>query len=134
MTRHRSVATRHQVKLAAHFESNLAAIEAFLREIYALQAFDALVDTLMDTVIPNLERFPDMGRLLLERPIHSVEVANGVARLRKQLDFIVKDAELREYVMADYLMLYVQITGTVYLLSICHQRQLSFDLASHWPD
>ncbi|OAX87029.1 hypothetical protein A7D16_03020 [Xanthomonas nasturtii] len=126
--------TRHQVKLTAHFESNLAAIEAFLREIYALQAFDALVDTLMDTVIPNLERFPDMGRLLLERPIHSVEVANGVARLRKQLDFIVKDAELREYVMADYLMLYVQITGTVYLLSIRHQRQLSFDLASHWPD
>ncbi|KQQ75600.1 hypothetical protein ASF73_07275 [Xanthomonas sp. Leaf131] len=128
------MATPHQVKLTTHFESNLAEIEAFLREVDALQAFDALVDILMDTVIPNLERFPDMGRLLLERPIHSVEVANGAARLRKQLDSIVKDAELSEYVMADYLMLYAQIAGTVHLLSIRHQRQLSFDLARHWPD
>jgi len=35
----------------------------------------------METVIPDLERCPGMGRLVLERPAGSVEVANGIARL-----------------------------------------------------
>lgn len=123
----------HIVKLTANFEHNLEEAQAFLLEIEAPQAFDALLDELTDTVIPNLERFPNMGRLFLERPTRSVEVANGIARLTKQLDALAAGSELREYVMAHYLLLYAQTRGTVYLLSIRHQRQLSFDLASHWP-
>ncbi|RQS61280.1 type II toxin-antitoxin system RelE/ParE family toxin [Burkholderia sp. Bp8963] len=123
----------HTVKLTANFEQNLEEIEAFLLEAETSQAFDALLDELTDTVIPNLERFPGMGRLFLERPARSVEAGNGIARLTRQLDVIAEGSELREYVTAHYLLLYAQITGTVYLLSIRHQRQLSFDLASHWP-
>ncbi len=124
---------RHTVKLTAHFERNLEEIEAFLLEAQAPQAFDVLLDELTDTVIPNLERFPSMGRLFRERPARSVEVANGIARLTKQLDAFAEGSELREYVTTHYLLLYAQIKSTVYLLSIRHQRQLSFDLASHWP-
>ena len=42
---------------------------------------------------------------------------------------------LREYLHGDYLMLYTVIdeTETVYLLSIRHHRQLSFDFAGLWP-
>ncbi|MDN8617269.1 type II toxin-antitoxin system RelE/ParE family toxin [Variovorax ginsengisoli] len=120
------------VKLTANLERNLEQLEAFLIEVEAPHAFDALLDELMDTVIPNLERFPGMGRLFLERPARSVEVANGIARLTRQLGSLAQDGELREYVMTHYLLLYARIKGTVYLLSIRHQRQLSFDFDALW--
>jgi plasmid stabilization system protein ParE len=127
------VAARHAVKLTANFERNLEAIEAFLAEAEAPRAFDALLDELSGTVIPNLQRFPGVGRLFLERPIRSVEAANGVERLVEQLKALDPRGELREYVMSDYLLLYARIEGTVYLLSVRHHRKLSFDLARLWP-
>lgn len=125
---------RQTVKLTANFERNLEEIEAFLLETEAPQAFDTLLDELTDTVIPNLERFPDMGRLFLERPACSVEVANGLDRLTQALGAIAQDGELREYVMTHYLLLYARIEGRIYLLSIRHQRQLSFDFQALWPN
>ena len=74
-----------------------------------------------------------MGRLFLERPARSIEVANGIARLTKQLGALAKDGELREYVMTQYVLLYARIKGSVYLLSIRHHRQLSFDFQALWP-
>lgn len=44
------------------------------------------------------------------------------------------DAVLRVAIMeCGYLLLYARIKGTVYLLSIRHQRQLSFDFLNLWP-
>ncbi|MDH0365119.1 type II toxin-antitoxin system RelE/ParE family toxin [Comamonas aquatica] len=123
---------KHTVKLTANFERNLEELEAFLVEAGASHAFDALLDELTDTVIRNLESFPGMGRMFLNRPARSVEVANGVTSLTKQLASLAKDGELREYVMTHYLLLYARIKGTVYLLSIRHQRQLSFDFETLW--
>ncbi len=125
--------TKHSVRLTAHFERNLQELEAFLVEADAPMAFGALLEELTETVIPNLERFPGMGRLFLERPVRSVEVANGVARLTRDLASLAADGELREYVMAHHLLLYARVKGMVYLLSIRHQRQLSFDFAALWP-
>jgi hypothetical protein len=123
------VAKKISVKLSANFERNLAAIEVFLIEVGAPQAYDLLLDDLADAVIPNLERFPAMGRPFLERPVHSVEAANALARLHSKLD----DGELREYLFGDYLVLYAQFGETVHLLSIKHHRQLSFGFQSLWP-
>lgn len=125
--------SRPTVKLTANFERNLEALEHFLTEAQASHAFDALLDELADTVIPNLENFPDLGRLFLERPARSVEVANGMARLSEQLAALAEGAELREYVMTHHLLLYARLPDTVYLLSIRHQRQLSFDFQALWP-
>lgn len=126
------MAARRTVRLTANFERNLEEIEAFLAEAEASHAFDALLDELTDTVIPNLQSFPGMGRPFLERRARSVEVSNGLARLTRQLGALAKDGELREYVMTHYLLLYARIKGTVYLLSIRHQRQLSFDFDALW--
>jgi plasmid stabilization system protein ParE len=126
------VVSRHVVKLTANFERNLEAAEAFLLEANAPLAFDALLDELTDTVIPNLERFPGMGRLLFERPIRSVEASNGIDGLKRKLKAMARDAEIREYVMSHYLLLYARLGTTIYLLSIRHHRQLSFDFQSHW--
>lgn len=126
------MAKKHVVKFTANFERNLEAVERFLVEVQAPQAFDALLTELADTVIPNLERFPDMGRLFLDRTLHSVEVSNGVEGLRRKLKRIGEGGELREYVMSHYLVLYARFDTTVYFLSIKHHRQLSFDFASFW--
>jgi hypothetical protein len=55
------------VRFTANFERNLAAIERFLLEAEEPQAFDALVDELLGTVIPNLERFSDHHRAAASR-------------------------------------------------------------------
>ena len=122
-------AKRTLVRLAANFEANLAQVEAFLAEAEAPQAYDKLLDVLLETVIPNLERHPRMGRPFLDRPAQSVEGQESIDRLKK----LIADGELREYLTGDYLVLYVLVGGAVTLLSIKHHRQLSFDLEKQWP-
>ena len=121
------------VKLASNFERNLADIERFLIDVEVPQAFDGLLNELLDTVIPNLERFPGMGRPFLNRAVGSVEATNALSALRNKLKAVLAEPDgLREYVMDHYLVLYVQIEGNVHLLSIKHHRQLSFDFEAHW--
>ncbi len=121
------------IKLTANFERNLADIEQFLTEAQAPQAFDSLLDELLATVIPNLERFPGMGRPFLNRAVGSVEATNALTALRAKLQTLLADSNgLREYVMDHYLVLYAQTEGVIYLLSIKHHRQVSFDFESHW--
>ena len=124
---------RCAVKITASFEHNLEELETFLLQADAPRAFDALLSELMNSVVPNLASFPDMGRLFLERPAQSTEAMQGIDQLAKQLHAVSKNAELREYVMAHYLLLYARIQDTVYLLSIRHQRQISFDFQGVWP-
>lgn len=118
------------VKLTANFERNLEAIEAFLVEADAPCAYGRLLDELADALIPNLEHFPAMGRPFLERPVCSVEVANALAQLQSKLH----GGELREYLFADYLVLYAQFGEVIHLLSVKHHRQLSFDFDSLWSE
>lgn len=122
------MAKKLTVKLAANFEHNLEAIAAFLIKANAPHAYDRLLDDLANTLIPNLENFPAMGRLFLERPVCSVEAANALKHLQKKLN----NSELHEYLFADYWVPYVQLGEVVYLLSIKHHRQLSFDFKSLW--
>lgn len=123
---------QHTIKLAKNFERNLDDIERFLEENDATSAFDLLLDELADTVIPNLESFPKMGRPFLDRPALSVEATNRVEKLRTQLYGLGNSSDIREYVLSHYLVLYAVTETTVYLLSIRHHRQLSFDFESHW--
>ena len=120
----------HQVELTASFLELLNSIEAFLGEANAEFAFDALVANIRTTVIPNLRRFPRIGRPYLANPPQSAEALALLASLP-----VGAANALREYLHGDYLMLYAVIdaTATVYLLSIRHHRQLSFDFAGLWP-
>ena len=115
---------RIQVELTASFLERLASIETFLAEAGAPEAYDKLLDGLRRTVIPNLRRFPRLGRRYLDQPPQSAEAMTLLAALPPG----AVDA-LREYLHGDYLMLYAAMDAraTVYLLSIRHYRQLSFD-------
>ena len=120
----------HRVELTAGFLERLDAIEAFLVEADAGFAFDKLLAELRATVIPNLKRFPRIGRRYLANPPQSAEALSQLAALPAG----APDA-LREYLHGDYLIMYaaMQADATVYLLSIRHHRQLSFDFARLWP-
>ena len=127
------VARKPIVRLTANFERNLADIERFLTEAEAPQAYDALLDQLLDNVIPNLERFPGIGRPFIAHAAHSVETTNALEALHAKLSALTPDAKaLREYILDHYLVLYAQVGGNLHLLAIRHHRQLSFDFRSHW--
>jgi hypothetical protein len=121
-------AKRCTVKVTANFEANLGAVEKFLADANAQQAFTALLDDLADSVIPNLERYPELGRPFLDQPAQSVEARERIKRLESRFGSVT----LREYLAGDFLILYAVESRTVYLLSIKHHRQLSFDLPAHW--
>ena len=125
---------RVNIRLTANFERNLADIEQFLNQAEAPEAFGGLIDELLGAVLPNLERFPELGRPFLNRAVGSAEATNATAALKAQLGALVGTSltSLREYVMSHYLVLYVQVEGTLFLLSIKHHKQLSFDFQGHW--
>ena len=120
----------YRVELTASFLERLEAIETFLVEADAAFAFDDLLGELRATVIPNLARFPRIGRRYLANPPQSAEALAQLAALPAGAA-----SALREYLHGDYLMLYTaaDADAAVYLLSIRHHRQLSFDFARLWP-
>jgi len=121
--------SRWRVELTASFLERLEAIEAFLADASAAPAFDTLVAELRATVVPNLARFPRIGRPYLDAPPQSAEALAQLAALPTGAV-----AALREYLHGDYLLLYALADAhrTVHLLSIRHHRQLSFDFARLW--
>lgn len=120
----------YRVELTASFLERLDTIEAFLVEADAGFAFDDLLAEIRATVILNLRRFPRIGRRYLANPPQSAEALAQLAALPAG----APDA-LREYLHGDYLLLYAAMDApkTVYLLSVRHHRQLSFDFARLWP-
>jgi plasmid stabilization system protein ParE len=120
----------YRVELTASFLERLDAIEAFLVEADAGFAFDDLLAEIRSTVIPNLRRFPRIGRRYLANPPQSAEALALLAAMPAGAPDM-----LREYLHGDYLMLYAAMEAqeTVVLLTIRHHRQLSFDFARLWP-
>ncbi len=124
----------YRVELTASFLERLDEIEVFLASANAGFAFDELLTQLRATVIPNLQRFPRIGRRYLDNPPQSAEALALLAALPAGAP-----QALREYLHGDYLMLYTLVDdspngiATVYLLSIRHHKQLSFDFARLWP-
>lgn len=120
----------YRVELTTSFLKRLDSIDVFLSGADAAPEIDDLLVELRATVIPNLARFPRIGRRYLDNPPQSAEAINQLATLPGWAA-----GALREYLHADYLILYAttDASAAVYLLSIRHHRQLSFDFARLWP-
>lgn len=117
------------VRITANFQANLEGIRDFLAAAGAIAEFERLLDRLFDDIIPNLARFPDLGRDFVTRMPQSMEGVAALTALRQKAG---PATDLREYIADDYLLLYAVRARTVFLLSIRHHRQLSFDLRGHW--
>jgi plasmid stabilization system protein ParE len=118
-----------RVELTASFLDRLTAIESFLTEADATSAYDKLLGELRTTVIPNLRRFPRIGRRYLDQPPQSAEALAQIAAWP-----VGMADRLREYLHGDYLILYtVTIPGKrIHLLSIRHHPELSFQFFRLW--
>jgi len=118
------------VELTASFLERLEAIEVFLTEADVAFAYDKLLAELRATVIPNLRRFPHIGRRYLDQPPQSAEALAQLAALPAGAA-----DRLREYLHDDYLILYTAASqgNLVHLLSVRHHRELSFQFARLWP-
>ena len=119
-----------RVELSASFLARLEAIAIFLTEADAALAYDRLLDELRATVIPNLRRFPRVGRRYLDHAPQSTEALAQLAALP-----VGAVGRLREYLHGDYLILYTVAPADplVHLLSIRHHRELSFQFDRLWP-
>jgi hypothetical protein len=127
-----------EIWYTANFVANLQSIEAFWTENKFAQGYDRLLDALIDTVVPNLERHPRIGRPFMGRQPDSIEAEKQYARLQTKMAAHAQPADMREYLMADYLVLYALLDAThdrpakIYLISIKHCKQLSFDFERLW--
>lgn len=118
------------VRATANFRRNLEEVEAFLAELEAPQSFEALLERIASEIVPNLERFPEIGAEFLSRAPLSAE---GHALFEHAAALLGREISLRQLVAGNYVLLYAVRKDSVYLLSIRHHRQLSFDFAAHWP-
>lgn len=112
-----------------NFAANLESVRLFL-EPEGRPAFGWLLSRLFDDIVPTLCRFPQSGRSLLTRPAGSLEAQALLDRLKVTLR---KGDDLREFVVDDYIILYLVRRNRLYFLAIKHHRQLSFDLRRFWP-
>jgi len=123
---------RFSVHLTANFEADLDQIRQFLQPESSsppITPYQRLLDQLLEVVTPNLESYPAVGRLFADRTAASLEGQHRLVILREQ----ARGMEIREYLFGEYLLLYAVTERAVYLLSIRHHRQLSFDLEAFWP-
>jgi hypothetical protein len=109
------------VSLAAGFRARLEQIEAFFEPAGEPQVFDQLLDDLENIVIPDLSRFPGLGRLYLDAPPQSTEALMAVARLPRDADQL-----LRKYVHDDFVILYAALPDALHLISIRHYLESAF--------
>jgi hypothetical protein len=120
-----------EIRFTENLTGNLRNVETFWDENQFAQGFDRLVDELTDSVVPILKHHPRMGRNFLQRQPRSVDAvarAQKIDALLRTLDTDTVRAEVREYVMTDYLLLYALVGDLIYLLAIKHHKQLSFDI------
>ncbi|MBI2211089.1 MAG: type II toxin-antitoxin system RelE/ParE family toxin [Deltaproteobacteria bacterium] len=111
-----------------NFAANLDSIRLFLEPEGRL-AFRRLINRLFQDIVPTLCRFPQSGRLFLAHAVQSMEAQALVDRLKALLK---ADDDMREFVVDDYLILYLVRQNRVIFLAIKHHRQLSFDLRRLW--
>ena len=112
-----------------NFAANLDSVRLFL-EPEGRSAFRRLLGRIFDDIVPALCRFPQSGRSFLAHAVRSLEAQALLDRLKVMLR---KGDDLREFVVDDYIILYLIRRSRLYFLAIKHHRQLSFDFRCLWP-
>lgn len=112
-----------------NFSESLDAIRIFLGA-EGRERFERLLDRLFEDLVPTLCRIPQSGRAFLAHPIRSVEARAAIRRLKGLLR---PGDDFREFILDEYLLLYLVRDAQIIFLAIKHHHQLSFDLHQFWP-
>ncbi|MBI3014904.1 MAG: type II toxin-antitoxin system RelE/ParE family toxin [Candidatus Tectomicrobia bacterium] len=122
-------AKSRQAVFSENVANNLEQVRLFL-EPEGKNAFTRLLARFFDDIVSTVCQFPQSGRPLLAHSICSVEAQAMI----KQIEALLKKGDgLREFVVEDYLILYLFRANQVIFLAIKHHRQLSFDFSLLWP-
>ncbi len=111
-----------------NFSANLTTIQDFLGPERA-NVYQRLLARLFDDIIPTLSTFPRSGRSFLDNITYSNESVSLVSKL---MDKLKPGDDLREFIVDDYLVLYIVRGNRIFFLSIKHHRQLSYELKRFW--
>ncbi|HXV48217.1 MAG TPA: type II toxin-antitoxin system RelE/ParE family toxin [Candidatus Binatia bacterium] len=122
------MAGRSQLFFTENFTANLDEIQTFL-SVDGRSAFQRLLNRLFDDICPQVTRFPLSGRSFLGHQAGSAEVEELIEQVRERLR---RGDDLREFVVDDYIVLYLVRRRRIYFIAIKHHRQLSFDLRRFW--
>ena len=117
-------------RFTENFSANLTAIEELV-DPRSRVAFHRFLDRLFDDVIPTICQFPQSGRAFLTRTVKSTKANARTKDLRK---FLKQGDNLREFIMDDYLVLYLIRQRHVIFLAVKYHLQLSFDLKRFWRE
>jgi plasmid stabilization system protein ParE len=111
-----------------NFTANLDEIQSFLSAEGEL-VFQRLLKHLFDELCPQVSRFPLSGRSFLAHHAGSVEAEKILHRVQDRLR---AGDDLREFVVDNYIVLYLVRQTRIYFIAIKHHRQLSFNLRRFW--
>ena len=120
-----------QIRSTDNYRADLDSIEAYWDACLFSAGNGRLLTELAATALVHLRSHPRMGRNFLQRQSKSVDTVTRARKLDALLNTLGTDAqraEIREYVMTDYLLLYALVGDVIYLLAIKHHKQLSFDI------
>ena len=120
-----------QIVATDNYRGNLDSIETYWEACLFPAGHGRLLTELAATALVHLRNHPRMGRNFLQRQSKSVDTVTRAQKLDALLNTLGTDAqraEIREYVMSDYLLLYALVGDVIHLLAIKHHKQLSFDI------
>ncbi|WP_394753708.1 hypothetical protein [Crenothrix sp.] len=89
--------------MTANFARNLDNIESYFAQLDQPKQFGSLLDQLFDTIIPNLQQFPLMGKDFLAELPGSVE---GITTLQKIKARMSENASIRQSNSKNFLNLW----------------------------
>lgn len=116
------MAARLRPFVTKNYAANLESIGLFL-EPEGKPAFRRLIDRLFDDIVPTLCCFPQSGRPFLAHAVRSLEAQALVNRLKALLN---KSDDLREFVVDDYIILYLIRGKRLIFLAIKHHRRAAW--------
>ena len=120
-----------QIIATDNYRGNLDSIETYWEACLFPAGNGRLLTELSATALVHLPNHPRMGRNFLQRQPRSVDTVTRAQKLDALLNTLGTDtqrAEIRVYVMTDYLLLYALVGDVIHLLAIKHHKQLSFDI------
>lgn len=122
------MAAKSRLFFTENFTANLHEIQSFL-SVEGQSAFQRLLKGVFDDLCPQVSRFPLSGRSFIAHHAGSAEAEQLIERVQERLR---AGDDLREFVVDDYVVLYLVRRTRIYFVAIKHHRQLSFDLRRFW--
>ncbi|WP_061179439.1 type II toxin-antitoxin system RelE/ParE family toxin [Caballeronia pedi] len=124
---------RATIRISSDFDARLTDIERYWNRVNEPKSFLRLIEAIDKKVIPLLQRFPALGRRLLNSKPDTVDALLAIEEIAEMTKAGgVRQGELHEYVFDNYVLLYLLSGDAVTFLSLRHTKEISFEFRDLW--